>query len=257
MARGPKKHLKRLAAPKSWLLSKLGGVWAPRPSTGPHKLRESLPLSLALRNRLKYALTRREVIMIVMRRAIEVDGKIRTDINYPAGFQDVLTIAKTNEQFRLLYDVKGRYVLHRIDPKEAAYKLCKVVKKSRAKKATMGSNPFQTGQAKAIPYVVTHDGRTIRYPDPAINVDDTIKFDIKTSKISGHLKFEVGHTAMVTRGANIGRVGVVVSKEKHPGSFEIVHLRDKKGNEFATRVSNVFIIVMVPTIGSVFLKRKE
>jgi len=106
----------------------------------------------------------------------------------------------------------------------------------------MGSNPFQTGQASAIPYVVTHDGRTIRYPDPAINVDDTIKFDIKTSKISGHLKFEVGHTAMVTRGANIGRIGVVISKEKHPGSFEIVHLRDKKGNEFATRVTNVFII---------------
>jgi len=242
MARGPKKHLKRLNAPKSWLLSKLGGVWAPRPSTGPHKLRESLPLSLALRNRLKYALTRREVIMIVMRRAVEVDGKIRTDVNYPSGFQDVLTIAKTDEQFRLLYDVKGRYVLHRITPQEAQYKLCRVTKKSRAKKASIGRNPFQTGQAAAIPYVVTHDGRTIRYPDPLINVNDVVKFDIKTSKITGHLKFDVGNTAMITRGANIGRVGIITNKEKHPGSFEIVHLRDKKGNEFTTRITNVFVI---------------
>ncbi len=27
MARGPKKHLKRLAAPRSWMLDKLGGTW--------------------------------------------------------------------------------------------------------------------------------------------------------------------------------------------------------------------------------------
>jgi ribosomal protein S4E len=59
---------------------------APRPSTGPHKLRECLPLTLVLRNRLKYALTRQEVVQIVMRRLVKVDHKIRTDITYPAGF---------------------------------------------------------------------------------------------------------------------------------------------------------------------------
>lgn len=78
--------MKRLRAPKSWMLDKLGGVYAPRPSTGPHKLRESLPLVVMLRNRLKYALTRDEVTKIVMQRTIKVDGKVRTDINYPAGF---------------------------------------------------------------------------------------------------------------------------------------------------------------------------
>merc|ERR1711924_457786 len=29
MSRGPKKHLKRLNAPKHWMLDKMGGVWAP------------------------------------------------------------------------------------------------------------------------------------------------------------------------------------------------------------------------------------
>uniref|UniRef100_A0A1A9VTX1 40S ribosomal protein S4 n=1 Tax=Glossina austeni TaxID=7395 RepID=A0A1A9VTX1_GLOAU len=52
-ARGPKKHLKRLAASKTWMLNKLGGVFARRPSTGPHKLRESLPLMIFLSSRLK------------------------------------------------------------------------------------------------------------------------------------------------------------------------------------------------------------
>ena len=32
---------------------------------------------------------------------------------------DVITIDKTGENFRLLYDVKGRFTIHRIKPEEA------------------------------------------------------------------------------------------------------------------------------------------
>ena len=59
---------------------------APRPSPGPHKLRECLPLIVLLRNRLKYALTGDEVKRIVKQRLIKVDGKVRTDPTFPAGF---------------------------------------------------------------------------------------------------------------------------------------------------------------------------
>jgi len=242
MARGPKKHLKRLNAPRHWMLNKMGGIYAPRPSTGPHKLRESLPLALILRNRLKYSLTRRETIMIVMRRTVQVDGKVRTDTNYPAGYMDVVQIPKTKEIFRLLYDVKGRFVLHRITEQESKYKLCRIQKVAKANKVSIGRNPFQVGQAGAIPYAVTHDGRTIRFADPHISVNDTVKIDIATGKVTGHIKFDVGNLCMVTKGANVGRVGLIVAKDRHPGSFDIVHIRDRKGAEFATRLSNVFII---------------
>jgi small subunit ribosomal protein S4e len=242
MARGPKKHMKRLNAPKSWMLHKMGGVMAPKPGTGPHKAAESLPLIIGIRNRLKYALTRREVIMICNRRLIEVDGKVRTDTNYPSGFMDVIHIAKTDENFRVIYDEKGRFVLHRIGAEEAKYKLCRVLRVSKAKKATIGRNPFMTGQAATIPFIVTHDGRTIRYPDPKCKVHDSVKFDLATGKITGVLKFEAGQKAMVTKGANTGRVGVIVTIEKHPGSFDIVHMKDKKDQAFATRINNVFVI---------------
>ena len=59
---------------------------APKPSSGPHKSRECLPLILILRNRLKYALTYREVIAILMQRHVMVDGKVKTDKTYPSGF---------------------------------------------------------------------------------------------------------------------------------------------------------------------------
>jgi len=242
MARGPKKHLARLNAPKHWMLSKIAGSYAPRPSTGPHKLRACLPLTLVLRNRLKYALTRREVNMIVMRRSVLVDGKVRTDMNFPSGFMDVVSIPKTEEQFRLLYDVKGRFVLHRITPEEAKYKLARVQGLAKAKKASIGHNPLVGGQAGAIPYIKTSDGRTIRFADPLIKTHDTVKIDIETGRVIGHYRFDIGNLAMVTKGANVGRVGIIVSTEKHPGSFDIVHLKDRKSNVFATRIENVFII---------------
>lgn len=242
MARGPKKHLKRINAPKNWMLDKLGGTWAPRPSQGPHKLRECLPVALVLRNKLKYALNRAEVTKIVMRRLVQVDGKVRTDMCYPAGFQDVIALDKTDERFRLLYDSKGRFTLHRISSEEAKYKLCRVQRVAKAKKATAGHNPFGVGQAGVVPYLVTHDGRTLRFPDPIIKKNDTIKLDLATSKILDSVRFHPGNLCMVTRGANQGRVGVMHAHEKHPGSFDIIHLKDRRGNSFATRSTNVFVI---------------
>lgn len=191
-------------------------------------MRESLPLILILRNRLKYALTGKETKMICMEKHVKVDGKIRTDPNYPAGFMDVVEIPKAGDQFRLIFDTKGRYVLHRISDEEKAFKLCRV-------KRVETTN-------KGIPYLVTHDGRTVRYPDPLVKADDTVKIEIATGKIIGFSKFESGKLAMVTKGRNTGRVGTINHVEKHPGSFDIVTMRDTSGNSFSTRAENVFII---------------
>jgi len=229
MNRNPKnRHLKRINAPHHWMLDKLSGVWAPRPSPGPHKLRECMPIIIMLRNRLKYALTAREVKLIVMGRHIRVDGKVRTDTKFPCGYQDVITINRTGEHFRLVYDVKGRFHLHRIPVSEATWKLLKVKKKALG--------------ARGIPYIVTHDGRTIPYPDPKIRISDTIKYDFMKGKVLQICSFRVGGLCMVTNGRGVGRVGVIEKLEKHPGSFDIVHLRDAKDHKYATRKDNVFTI---------------
>jgi small subunit ribosomal protein S4e len=161
MGRGPKKHMKRLNAPKHWMLDKLTGTWAPKPSAGPHKSRECLPLIVFIRNRLRYALTNKETKSIVMQRLIKVDGKVRTDMTYPAGFmgkstsnEDVISIEKTGENFRLIYDVKGRFTIHRINEEEAKFKLCKI-------------KAIKLGQ-KQIPYAVTHDGKSTCWVRPLV-----------------------------------------------------------------------------------------
>ncbi|PWN42774.1 hypothetical protein IE81DRAFT_347145 [Ceraceosorus guamensis] len=257
--RGPRKHLKRLAAPSSWMLDKLSGTYAPRPAPGPHKLRESLPLVILLRNRLKYALTGREVTAITAQRLIKVDNKVRTEPTYPTGFMDVVSIEKSGEHFRILYDVKGRFIVHRITAEEAQFKLLKV------KKVQLG--------ARGVPHVVTHDGRTLRYPDPLVRVNDSIKYDLDAQKMVDFIKFDTGVNVMVTGGRNQGRVGVVSGRERHPGGFDsptrfssfatssttvlptsatlslpnfglaqIVHVTDVLNRSFSTRLSNVFVI---------------
>lgn len=66
--------------------------------------------------------------------------------------------------------VRGRFSVHRVSADEAKFKLCRV------KEIAKG--------AKGIPYMVTHDGRTIRYPDPALAQMDTVKLDLETGKVS-------------------------------------------------------------------------
>merc|ERR1711937_218316 len=97
---------------------------------------------------------------------------------------------------------------------EKAYKLCRV--------QAVYITP------KKIPVLTTHDGRTIRYPPPAVKVHDVVKVDLEA--------------CMITKGRNTGRVGTIVSVEKHPGSFDIVAVRDASNHQFATRLSNIFIV---------------
>jgi ribosomal protein S4E len=73
-----------------------------------------------------------------------------------------------------VYDAKGRFVVHRISAEEANYKLCKVRR-------------MQFGKG-GIPYIGTHDGRTIRYPDPEVKEQDTVVLDLTTGKIREFIK---------------------------------------------------------------------
>ena len=87
-----------------------------------------------------------------------------------------------------------------------------------------------------------YDGLRIRYPDPAIKVNDTVKIDLATGKIVDFIRFDTAVIAMATGGRNMGRVGVITHRERHDGGFNIVHIKDAIDNSFATRESNVFVI---------------
>merc|ERR1711988_89703 len=82
----------------------------------------------------------------------------------------------------------------------------------------------------------------IRYPDPLIKVNDTVKLNLKTGEVEDFLKFEMGMLCTPTKGKNTGRVGHIVSLERHPGSSDIVSVKDATGVIFSTRLENIFLL---------------
>lgn len=199
MARGPKKHMKRITAPRSWMMSKLGGVYTVRPAQGPHKRRDSLPLQIVLRDKLKLAFNGTECYKILKQKEglLRVDNKIRRDPKFPVGFMDCIEIPKCGYAFRIMYDAKGRFKLVDVDvdKNEQNYKICRIVKKS------VGPNK--------IPYLVTHDGRTLRFVDENVGVHDTIKLNLKNGETEESYKMTTGNLAMISHGNNRGRIGTV------------------------------------------------
>merc|ERR1719206_1561191 len=73
-------------------------------------------------------------------------------------------------------------------------------------------------------------------------VHDSVQVDIATGKIQDTIRFDTGNLCMITGGANSGRVGTIMSRERHQGSFDIVHIKDSNGHVFATRLAYVFVI---------------
>merc|ERR1711976_1037526 len=75
-----------------------------------------------------------------------------------------------------------------------------------------------------------------------IKVNDSIRLDLQTGKIMDVIKFDSGNLCMVTGGRNTGRVGTIMHRDRHPGSFDIVHVKDANGHTFATRLAYIFVI---------------
>ena len=66
-------------------------------------------------------------------------------------------------------------------------------------------------------------------------------FLFKCIFIVDYYKYKIGAHVLIVGGNNIGRAGVIEKIEKHPGSYEIVYIKDTTGKEFSTRLTNIFI----------------
>lgn len=77
---------------------------------------------------------------------------------------------------------------------------------------------------------------------PSSDMNDTIHIGLETEKIIDFIKFDTDNLCMVTRGDNLGGIGVITNRQRLPGSFDLVHVKDANGNNFATWLSNIFVV---------------
>lgn len=187
-------HLRRTTSPYWWPIPrKAGGVWAVRPSPGPHSLAYSIPLALVVRDVLRYAKTLREARMIISRGYIKVDGVVRRNYKFPVGLMDVVEIVPTGEIYRVVPDERSYYALVPITSEEADLKLLRVEGKTAVKGGRL--------------QVHFHDGRNLIMPAETarqIKTFDSVLYDLKARTVRSHIPMRLGVYAVVTHGGNVG-----------------------------------------------------
>ena len=71
-----KYHLKRLAAPKTWQISKKGIKFVTKPRSGPHSLGTAVPISVLLKEIMGHARTTGDAKKILKLNGIKIEGKM-------------------------------------------------------------------------------------------------------------------------------------------------------------------------------------
>ncbi len=227
-----RKHLKRLAAPVSWRVPRKTAHWVTKPSPGPHKLSEALPLSIILRDFLHHCDTAQEAKQLIGARSVLVDGRVVTDPKFPVGLMDVLSIPKTKEHFRVLKDRRGRLTLERIDAEEARWKLVRIENKVLVKGGRVQLN--------------LHDGRNILVESDTYKTGDVLKIELPGQRLLGSIPQAVGSLAILIGGSHVGEMASISSFEEKKNPMPNL-VKFKEG--FNTIKPHVFVVgVAVPEI---------
>lgn len=87
--------------------------------------------------------------------------------------------------------------------------------------------------------VVIH---TTCYLDPLVKVN-TIQIDVETDKITDFIKPATGNLCMLTGDADLGRISVFTNTGRHPGSSDMVCMKDANGNSFALNSPTFLLLV--------------
>ncbi len=233
------RHLKRLAAPKSWWILRKEHHWITKPNPGPHPIERALPLLVIIRDYLKLADNAREARKIIKEGKVLVDKRVRKDHKFPVGLFDILEIPEADIRKIVLFDHNGRLILKDIPEKYTRYKLCKIINKTTIKGGHIQLNLY--------------DGKNIiiYVKDPCnpveanvYNTKDTILVDLNDYKtIVKHFKYQVGSYVYVIGGSNVGKVcrikEIRVIRSPQPN---LVKLVDMQNREFETIEDYVFVI---------------
>ena len=225
-------HLKRLAMPRSWPISRKTNVWVTRPTPGAHSLEMCMPISVVLRDVLGMANTTREVRFILHNELAKIDGRVVKDTRRGVGLMDVLTLG--DEHFRCVLDHNGRLRYRPISASEATSKVCRIEGKTTVKGGKTQLN--------------LHDGRNLLVDDPTqYNTGDSLKISLPEQTIEEHIRFGEGTRCYLVGGTHVGTTAEVqeyiVKRSSMPNEVQF--------DGFGTVTRNVF------AIGSASIPLKE
>jgi small subunit ribosomal protein S4e len=202
-----KNHLKRISAPKTWVLDRQVRTFTIRPKAGAHALSEGISLGTIVRDQLKLASSLPETKKVLANNEILVDGKRRTEYRFMVGLFDVIKVPAIKHSYRIILDQKGRILLAQIPEAESNIKVCKVVGKSILPGKKLQIN--------------LHDGKNV-LSDVKVNVGESVVVSLPDFKIKEVLHLTPGASVFLTQGKHHGDLG----KFKEIKGNEAVYIKD-------------------------------
>lgn len=213
-------YLKRLNAPRSWLIDRKVRTFISKPNPGAHPLDRGLPLGFVLQH-LGFAKTAREVKKLLLSKHIIVDGRRVVDHRLPVGLFDSIEIPDTKQHFRVSIDTKGRLTLNAAD-KDLKHKPCRIVGKTALSKGKLQVNLV--------------DSRNLQMDKAPYKVGDTLVIEVPSQKVIKHLKLEPGAKILITAGRYVGKTANVSNLDGNTVKFTI----DKIASD--TEKENTYVI---------------
>jgi small subunit ribosomal protein S4e len=222
-------HLKRLYSSKHYGIKRKENKFTTRPLPGSHKINETIPLNIILRDLLKLTQTTKENKKLLHEQKIKVDGKIRKNKKYGVGLMDTIEIDDINKYFRLV-PIEGKLKIIEILKENKKFKLGKITNKQMIK-----NNICQ---------ITLHDGRNIRLAKPEYSVGDTLVISLPDQKILKHFKLDKDYKVIITSGKHTGKTGIITKVDliKTPEDTKITIKIDNTDKEVITYKRNVFVI---------------
>ena len=190
-----KKHLKSLAAPRTWRLNRKESVFTTRPKPGAHSFSFGYSINYAVKNILKLCKITKEVKLILNKGGCLVNGKAVKDIHFIVGLMDVISFPTLKEHYRVIINAKGQVGIIKIDEKESKLVLSKIIKKTKIKGGKLQLN--------------TMEGRNITVDKDDFKTSDSLLLEVPSYAIKESLSFEEGCTILLIGGKHIGTTGKI------------------------------------------------
>jgi small subunit ribosomal protein S4e len=197
--KGGRNKLKRLAAPRSWDISRKSSRFVFKPLPGPHPIAAAYPLGVVVRDMASMASLSKELKLMMKAGKVKVDGRERDTPRFPVGLFNVISVPLEGADFRLVPTPKG-LSLTKVGAEEATKKLCSVNTKTKVK-----GGHIQYG---------LHDGRSV--VDDKINLSpgDAMLIEVPSQKVLGQAKLAKGSLGLVLTGDRAGQLGKISEVKK-------------------------------------------
>ena len=200
--KGGRNRLKRVAAPRSWDISRKGDRFIYKPLPGPHPIQASYPLGVVVRDLAGMAETGRELRIAMNTGKVLVDGTVRKSPAFPVGLFNVVSVPVEGTSYRMVPTRKG-LVPARVERKEGDKKLCSVHTKNKVR-----GGHIQYG---------LHDGRSMLNDKLDVGPGDAVLMQVPSQKVLGTVKLQKGSVGLVLTGDRAGQLGKI--KEVKQGTI--------------------------------------